>query len=51
MASGPRGDPKLKGGCKMEKDKEDLTQIRFEIVVAMLNEDPKLFERLKVYVK
>jgi len=28
---------------------KDLTQVRFEIVVAMLNEDPKLYERLRVY--
>jgi len=35
----------------MGKEKADLTQTRFEIIVAMLNEDPKLYERLKVYVK
>lgn len=29
----------------------DKTDIRFEIIVAMLNDDPKLVERLKVYLK
>ena len=27
------------------------TDIKFEVIVAMLNEDPKLYERLKVYVR
>ena len=35
----------------LSKSEKSLTDIRFEVVVAMLNEDPKLCERLKVYVK
>jgi len=31
-------------------EKKSSTDIRFEIVVAMLNEDPKLYERLKIYM-
>jgi len=27
------------------------TDIKFEVIVAMLNEDPELYERLKVYVR
>jgi hypothetical protein len=29
----------------------NLTDVQFEIIVAMLNENPKLAERLKVYLK
>ena len=32
-------------------DSKDLTQARFEIVVAMLNDDPGLRKRLEVYLK
>jgi len=32
-------------------ERKTLTDIRFEIVVAMLNEDSKLYERLKVYFR
>jgi hypothetical protein len=32
-------------------EKKILTQVRFEIVVAMLNEDPKLYDRLKLYFR
>jgi len=35
----------------MGKQGRSLTDIRFEIIIAMLNEDPKLAERLKVYLK
>jgi len=35
----------------MGKHDRSLTDIRFEIIIAMLNEDPKLAERLKVYLK
>jgi hypothetical protein len=31
--------------------KKSLTDVRFEIVVAMVSEDPKLYERLKVYFR
>jgi hypothetical protein len=29
---------------------KSLTDIRFEIIVAMLNEDPKLYNKLKFYL-
>jgi hypothetical protein len=35
----------------MGKRDRSLTDIRFEIIIAMLNEDPKLAERLKIYLK
>jgi len=31
--------------------KKSLTDVRFEIVVAMVNEDATLYERLKLYFK
>jgi len=36
---------------KGKSDKRSLTDVRFEIIVAMLNEDPRLGERLKIYLK
>jgi len=32
-------------------EKKGLTQVRFEIVVAMVSEDPELYERLKLYFR
>jgi hypothetical protein len=37
--------------AKDKSGQRSLTDIRFEVIVAMLNEDPKLIERLKVYLK
>jgi hypothetical protein len=31
--------------------KKSLTDIRFEVVVAMVNEDLKLYDRLKLYFR
>jgi len=30
---------------------EDLRKLRFEVLIAMLNDDSKLYEKLKVYFK
>lgn len=38
-----------KGVFSIAKTQENLTQARFEIIVAMLNEDPDLHDRVKVY--
>jgi len=35
----------------MGKHDKSPTDIRFEIIIAMLNEDQKLAERLKIYLK
>jgi len=32
-------------------EKKSLTDLRFEIIIAMLNNDPKLIERLKIYLE
>lgn len=34
----------------MEKKKPTLTDIRFKIVIAMLNHDEELYNRVKVYM-
>jgi hypothetical protein len=31
-------------------EKKDLTDIRFEIVMAMLNEDPELYKKVRLVV-
>jgi len=36
---------------KGKSDKRSLTDVQFEIIIALLNEDPKLGERLKIYLK
>ena len=35
----------------MAKQSRSLSDMRFEIIVAMLNDDAKLAERLKIYLK
>jgi hypothetical protein len=35
----------------MKKDQRGMTDLRFEIIIAMLNEDQKLYERLRFYLK
>jgi hypothetical protein len=44
-------DKTLKGFEGSNPTDEELTNIRFEIIVAMLNDDPQLYKQLKTYFK
>jgi hypothetical protein len=50
VARNSEGDLRVEGVREMGKSEQEATEFRFELVIAMLNEDSALQRRVKGYI-